>query len=981
MREKGDTAAEEDDNELGDTCTRILIVSIGNVDTICAVRPMAPHARFSPKDSGAAAVDAAARERCRRPARLGATVLLTRTLPTLALAIPRATVAGKRTRALMTHGCCCCCCRCGAYCRPRKCGARRQSLTPLTAVNALRTIVVWCSPSASADGGARATCAACPHAAPKPHTWQRAPPERCALRACARVVPNNPRGCARFGAASSAMSEQQQPSQPSQQPRNTLNALSQNALRGAVTRARKRARSVQSAQHVPLSPTVHPAPHSPPHRQPYHKRRKTSLIPHADVSDEDESNDEWEEHVHIDQRTVHALGASAPVTRRNEPSEPHHKHRHPPTPASPSSPRKPLSPQQKSKAQRKLNAALRKSRLRVHSVHLVLLASHLLRQDAAANDALCRALALSVVPENVFLHARTLKHTLARFALWMRSTFHSAALVTQHAHLRSQSVFTRACNATERLALCARHSRGDIIDVAALACAFVRSQRFRCRLVMALQPVPFRVKNGKNDLAHTARHLVIDARASDITETVLYAWIEVWSPQHSVWMVVDVFSGQTSHGYSRDAIDVGLLRIPVFDHKFMHIETSQHPTYRRSSSRRQSTRRSTARPTEDPVRRVSEQYYSHVVAVENGRLTDVSRRYVRNWLQAEDCRARGNVFENVLSNLSTCSDVKGDYALQKEQEEFESIAAEETVPTTMTAVQKHPRYVLERHIKKYELIWPREPVVGYIKEEPIFLRANVKLLHTKDRWIRQMRKVKQNAQPMKSVKSKNGTDAQVQLFGEWQTEPLKIAPCKDGKVPRGVHGNVDLWTADHLPDGAEHVNVPYAKMAARKVGVDFAPAMTGFDIRGGRSIPRIEGVVVAVENADLVRDGAREISRAAQERAERRARDDALARWAKLLRAVKMGQKVKKKYGGVSSSTFEADQKRKGLEKAAREKSGSNGLQTMKERAEVDVQAAANKLKLSKEHQHVFDEGVHVEGDTWVKKCTVCDLEVSYERL
>lgn len=33
----------------------------------------------------------------------------------------------------------------------------------------------------------------------------------------------------------------------------------------------------------------------------------------------------------------------------------------------------------------------------------------------------------------------------------------------------------------------------------------------------------------------------------------------------------------------------------------------------------------------------------------------------------------------------------------------------------------------------------------------------------------------------------------------------------------------------------------------RKLDIDYAPAMMGFDVRGGRSIPLIEGVVVCKE--------------------------------------------------------------------------------------------------------------------------------------
>lgn len=38
----------------------------------------------------------------------------------------------------------------------------------------------------------------------------------------------------------------------------------------------------------------------------------------------------------------------------------------------------------------------------------------------------------------------------------------------------------------------------------------------------------------------------------------------------------------------------------------------------------------------------------------------------------------------------------------------------------------------------------------------------------------------------------------------------------------------------------------------KRLDVDYGMAMTGFDIRGGRSIPRFEGVVVCEEFADAV---------------------------------------------------------------------------------------------------------------------------------
>ena len=49
-----------------------------------------------------------------------------------------------------------------------------------------------------------------------------------------------------------------------------------------------------------------------------------------------------------------------------------------------------------------------------------------------------------------------------------------------------------------------------------------------------------------------------------------------------------------------------------------------------------------------------------------------------------------------------------------------------------------------------------------------------------------------------------------------------------------------------------HLQMPRLGPICKKLGVDYAPAMTGFDIRGGRSVPTIEGVVVCKEEEATV---------------------------------------------------------------------------------------------------------------------------------
>jgi len=49
---------------------------------------------------------------------------------------------------------------------------------------------------------------------------------------------------------------------------------------------------------------------------------------------------------------------------------------------------------------------------------------------------------------------------------------------------------------------------------------------------------------------------------------------------------------------------------------------------------------------------------------------------------------------------------------------------------------------------------------------------------------------------------------------------------------------------------------PHVHATAMKLGVDAAPAMTGFDFREGRSVPRFEGCIVCLEVAPMLIEAA-----------------------------------------------------------------------------------------------------------------------------
>lgn len=57
-----------------------------------------------------------------------------------------------------------------------------------------------------------------------------------------------------------------------------------------------------------------------------------------------------------------------------------------------------------------------------------------------------------------------------------------------------------------------------------------------------------------------------------------------------------------------------------------------------------------------------------------------------------------------------------------------------------------------------------------------------------------------------------------------------------------------------LLQGTKQIDRPKIVGTCKRLGVDYAMAMTGFDIHGGRSVPQFRGVIVCEEFVDLVEE-------------------------------------------------------------------------------------------------------------------------------
>lgn len=71
------------------------------------------------------------------------------------------------------------------------------------------------------------------------------------------------------------------------------------------------------------------------------------------------------------------------------------------------------------------------------------------------------------------------------------------------------------------------------------------------------------------------------------------------------------------------------------------------------------------------------------------------------------------------------------------------------------------------------------------------------------------------------------TRPELELFGEWQTTEYVPPVAKEGIVPCNEYGNVDLFKPEMLPHGCVHIVEPNAARLSKKLGINYAEAITG----------------------------------------------------------------------------------------------------------------------------------------------------------
>lgn len=266
---------------------------------------------------------------------------------------------------------------------------------------------------------------------------------------------------------------------------------------------------------------------------------------------------------------------------------------------------------------------------------------------------------------------------------------------------------------------------------------------------------------------------------------------------------------------------------------------------------------------------------------------------------------------------------------QIEDAELAGVEAREPMPRNVQDFKNHPVFALPRHLRRHEVLAPTATPSGTVSSgnkgplEKIYRRRDVRIARSADKWFRMGRvvrpmeipakwlpKIKRAKAPPRHGRFSNHDDddgydrrrhtaeeeaedaAGVPIYTEDQTELYVPAPVRNGKVPRNKFGNVEVYVPSMIPRGGVHIAHDLAAQASKVLGVDYAPALTGFQFQGRQGTAVLKGVVVAAEYEAGVWAVIAGLEDVEQEREEEARALVALKLWRRLLMGLRIRERI-----------------------------------------------------------------------------------------
>lgn len=199
------------------------------------------------------------------------------------------------------------------------------------------------------------------------------------------------------------------------------------------------------------------------------------------------------------------------------------------------------------------------------------------------------------------------------------------------------------------------------------------------------------------------------------------------------------------------------------------------------------------------------------------------------------------------------------------------------IPTSISKIKVHPLYITESICTSTQFIYPKRPVLGVIKGQPVYSRKNLQKLKTEKGWYREGRKIMPHiSKPYRIVQDKR-------LFAEFQTKPVELDDIT-GRLMDAFHPNM-------TPRNSVHID--YTSEICKELGIKYSDCLVGF--RGKEIV--IRGFFVNKVHCFLVNYFIREREYYRSVLRDVQKYESVLAEWRKLISKTRKFLRIRKRVG------------------------------------------------------------------------------------
>jgi xeroderma pigmentosum group C-complementing protein len=290
----------------------------------------------------------------------------------------------------------------------------------------------------------------------------------------------------------------------------------------------------------------------------------------------------------------------------------------------------------------------------------------------------------------------------------------------------------------------------------------------------------------------------------------------------------------------------------------------------------------------------------YVISIdENKHVIDVTPRYSAKWSKTIRFRLAHVWFNRILDSRNQQLGMQRSSTIKEEQKFLNAMMQSEEMPTSLEGFKNHPIYCLERHLGQYECLHPRKPI-GVFKGKPVFYRKNVHTVLNEIKWRQRGREVlgSERSKPCKTLKrGRTFDDIYLSLYGIWQTRSYVPPAVQNGIIPKNQYGNIEVWSEECIPQGATHLRLPRIEKIAKELGIEYAPAMVGYEVKQGKPYPKFDGVVVCSQNVDTLLEAHAVIQHTTIQRAIEKNQSILHKRWERFIKRLLLRKRLELDYG------------------------------------------------------------------------------------